>query len=163
MLDTLKPGLYKGNVHFLLLGPDGEVKFEDRVQNAMYLGGKQGLADQQLPSPTISKIGWMAVGTGTPSSVANLLPATDKLGAEVARVSLSPATTRGGANGNVLTLQATFPAGTGTAALTEAGLFSVTTANTVSATAPMYAATSFSTITKGINDALSITWTITVA
>jgi hypothetical protein len=51
---------------------------------------------------------------------------------------------------------ATFPAGTGTGAVTEAGLFNDGTAG------DMLCRTVFSVINKGAADTLGVTWTVTV-
>jgi hypothetical protein len=51
---------------------------------------------------------------------------------------------------------ATFPAGTGTGAVTEAGLFNASSAGT------LLCRTVFSVINKGAADTLGITWTVTV-
>jgi len=50
--------------------------------------------------------------------------------------------------------QSTFPAGTGTGAITEAGLFNA------ASTGQMLARTVFSTVNKGSTDQMTITWTI---
>ena len=92
-------------------------------------------------------MGWMAVGTGS--------PAATLLGAEVARVAFD-SKTRSGA---VITVVATFAAGTATGALTEAGTFDVVTANTVN----MWMSSSYSVINKGASDSLVITWTLTIS
>jgi hypothetical protein len=55
---------------------------------------------------------------------------------------------------NTIKYEATFPAGTGTGAVTEAGLFNA------SSTGQMLARTVFSTVNKGATDVMTITWTI---
>jgi hypothetical protein len=52
----------------------------------------------------------------------------------------------------------TFPAGTGTGTLTEAGIFDVVTANTVN----MWCSGTIG-FTKGASDSLVLTWTITAS
>ena len=135
------------NCFLRLYGPDGKLKEYREVHNAVTTAGKQGVADQILAAPTLAKMGWMAIGTGT--------PAATLLGAEVARVAFT-SKLRSGA---IVTVIGDYPAGTGTGALTEAGTFDVVTANTVN----MWMSASFSTINKGAADTLSITWTLTVA
>jgi hypothetical protein len=136
----------KDNVRLVLRGPDGKIK-EVRVANTVTTAGKNGSADQLLLSPTIAKPGWMAVGTGTPSATL--------LGAEVDRNALT-SKTRSGA---VVTFVGDWAAGDATAAITEAGVFNVVTANTVD----MFVSASFAVITKGALDTLQITWTLTFA
>jgi hypothetical protein len=57
----------------------------------------------------------------------------------------------------VATYVASFPAGTGTGAVTEAGIFNASSGGT------MLCRTVFSVVNKGADDAMSITWTITVS
>lgn len=134
----------KGKLTLTLYGPDGEVK-ETRVANTVTTAGKAGAADQMLAAPTLPKMGWMAIGTGS--------PAATLLGTEVARVAF---TSKLRAT-NVVTVVGDFPAGTGTGAITEAGTFDVVTANTIN----MWMSASFSVINKAAADSLSISWTLT--
>lgn len=141
-------GLYLDvNMHIELIDESGNLKEEVFVHNTVTTAGKQGIADQILAAPTLTKMGWMAIGTGT--------PAATLLGAEAARVAFD-SKTRSGA---VVTVVATFPAGTGTGAITEAGTFDVVTANTVN----MWMSASFSVINKAAADSIVITWTLTVS
>ncbi len=135
------------NMHAVLRGPDGQIKEERHVHNTMTDAGKYGIIDQFLAAPTLAKVGWMAVGTGA--------PAATLLGTEVDRNALT-SKTRVNA---VATMVGDWAAGDATAAITEAGLFDVVTANTVN----MWCSASFSVINKGAADTLSISWTITGA
>jgi hypothetical protein len=135
------------NMHLALYDENGNLKDERTIHNTVTAAGKAGIADQVLASPSLSKMGWMAVGTGSPASTL--------LGAEIARVAFDSKNR----STNVVTVVATFPAGTGTGALTEAGTFDVVTANTVN----MWMSASFSVINKGALDSLVITWTLTIS
>ncbi len=135
------------NMHVQLFDENGNLKDERRVHNTVTTAGKAGVADQILAAPTLAKMGWMAIGTGSPS------PAL--LGAEVARVAFDTKTR----STNVVTVVATFPAGTGTGAIDEAGTFDVVTANTVN----MWMSASFSLVNKGALDSLVINWTLTIS
>lgn len=135
------------NMHLVLKDKDGNVKDERYVHNTVTTAGKNAIADQILAAPTLVKMGWMAVGTGT--------PAATLLGAEIARVAFT-SKLRSGA---VVTVVGDYPAGTGTGAITEAGTFDVVTANTVN----MWMSASFAVINKLAADTLSISWTLTVA
>lgn len=140
-------GLYFDvNMHLVLRDISGIVKEERFVHNTVTTAGKNGIADQILAAPSLVKMGWMAIGTGTPSATL--------LGAEVARVAFTSKTR----NTNVVTSVGDFGAGVGTGAITEAGTFDVVTANTVN----MWMSASFAVINKGASDTLSITWTLTV-
>ena len=140
---------FDSNVTLTLYGADGRVKDVRKVHNTVVAACLEGTMDQLLASPTLAKPGWMEVGTGSPGATL--------LGAYVAgsRTALS-AKTRSGA---VVTMRCTFAAGVGTGALTEAGVFSIATENTV----PMYLSASFGVITKAAADSLEIVWTMTAA
>lgn len=141
-------GLYFDvNMHLQLFDENGKLKDERFEHNTVTTAGKNGVADQILASPSLTKMGWMAVGTGSPSGTA--------LGTEIARV-VFDSKTRTNA---VVTVIATFAAGTGTGALTEAGTFDVVTA----ASGNMWMSASFSVINKAAGDSLVITWTLTVS
>ena len=134
------------NCFLRLYGPDGELKEYREVHNTVTTAGKQGVADQIIAAPTLVKMGWMAIGTGS--------PAATLLGAEIARVAFT-SKLRSGA---IVTVIGDYAAGTGTGAITEAGTFDVVTANTVN----MWMSSSFAVINKLAADTLSITWTLTV-
>ena len=56
-----------------------------------------------------------------------------------------------------MTYTATFPAGTGTGAVVEAGILNASSGGT------LLCRTVFSVVNKGANDAMTITWQITVS
>jgi hypothetical protein len=136
----------KDNVRIILRGPDGKIKHES-VHNTVTTAGKEGAADQILASPTLPKVGWMAIGTGT--------PAATLLGTEIDRNAFTTKTR----SGAIVTMVGDWAAGDGTGTITEAGIFDVVTANTVN----MWASASFGAITKAAGDTLKITWTLTFA
>jgi len=91
----------------------------------------------------------MAVGTGSTAAAAS----DSALGSESARVALTSTTV----NNNEITYVATYPSGTGTGALTEAGILNASSSGT------MLCRTVFSVVNKGASDAMTITWTITAS
>lgn len=95
-------------------------------------------------------ISHIAVGTGTTAPAA----AQTALVAESARVAATYAHTAGT---KVFTMTATFPAGTATAALTEAGIFNAASAGT------MLDRVTFAVINKGAADTLTVTFTFTLS
>lgn len=135
------------NMHIELFDENGKLKDERFVHNTVTTAGKNDIADQLLASPSTAKPGWMAIGTGSPTPTL--------LGAEVARVAFDTKTR----STNVVTMVGTFPAGTGTGAITEEGLFNIVTANT----GDMYCSASFSVINKGALDSLVCTHTLTIS
>lgn len=135
----------KVNMHICLYGVGGELKDERMIHNAVTTAGKDGIADQLLAAPSLTKLGWMAIGTGTPSGSA--------LGTETSRVAFT-SKLRSGA---VVTMVGNWAAGTGTGAITEAGTFDQGTIG-----GNMWMSASFATINKLAADTLQITWTLTV-
>ena len=89
------------------------------------------------------------------SQLANsiLLPGNTGLGSELGRVALGSDTV----SGAVVTYVAAFPAGTGTGAISEAGVLNAASGGT------MLCRTVFAVVNKGADDAMSITWQITVS
>jgi hypothetical protein len=131
-----------------LFDKDGRRKALRKVFNTVTNAAKYGIMDQILASPTLTaKPGWMELGTGTPASTL--------LGAYVSgsRTVLDSKTRLN----NVVTMVCTFPAGVGTGALTEAGIFDVVTQNTVN----MWMSASFAVVNKLSTDSLVITWSLT--
>lgn len=137
------------NVLIEVFGTNGKLKASREVHNTVTTAGKNGIIDQLLASPSIVKIGWAEVGTGTGG--------TTTLNAYISG-SRTAFTSKTRAD-NVVTTVTDFPAGTGTGTITEAGLFNVVTQNT----ADMWCYASFTGIVKGAADTLKITWTITGA
>ena len=127
-----------------LLDKSGNIKDERLIHNTVTTKGKEGIADNLLASPTMGKPTHMAVGTGTPTSTA--------LGTEIDRNALT-SKTRSGA---VVTMVGNWAAGDGSGTLTEAGVF------TASSAGDMFLSASFGAITKGASDTLQITWTLTI-
>ena len=138
-----------GMVHVTHTKATGEV-LEFDVPNLVVTTGKNYIA-AKIVATTNSPVSMthMAIGTGTGTPAA----ADTTLGTEIGRVSLSGSTV----STNTVTYTATFPAGTGTGAVTEAGIFNAASAGT------MLARTTFAIINKGANDTLTITWKITFA
>jgi len=135
----------KYNVEFILRDKNGKIKQREAIHNTVEAAGKNAIADQLLASPTLSKPGWMAVGTGTGGTTA--------LATELVRVALTSKTR----STNVVTMQGDYAAGVGTGAITEAGIFDAASVGN------MYTYSSFSTINKGASDTLSIIWTLTIS
>ena len=139
----------QANMRLELRDEFGNLKDVREVHNTVTSAGKYGLMDQLLGSPSLTKVGWMELGTGTGGTT--LLNAYIS-GSRTAFTSL----TRSNA---IVTMVTTFAAGIGTGAITEAGTFDVVTQNT----ANMWMYSTFSVINKGANDSLAITWTLTAS
>lgn len=108
----------------------------------------------RMKDATANVMSHMAVGAGTTAAAA----ADTALGTELGRVALTSTTivTTNAANDSVQYV-ATFNPGTGTGAVTEAGIMNAASAGT------MLSRTVFPVINKGALDTLTITWEVTVA
>ena len=136
-----------GDVVVEITGPDGRVKDRREIKNLVVATGKTFIAARMVGTPTA--MSHMAVGAGTTAAAAG----DTALGSELGRVALASATSTGA----VVTYTATFPAGTGTGAVTEAGTLNAASGGT------LLCRTVFSVVNKGVDDAMSITWAITVS
>ena len=138
----------KGNLEVILLDEKGIQKDYRKIDNLVVAVGKQVIA-ARLVGNTIAIPSHMAVGTDNTAAVTS----QTALGGELGRV-VFDSTSR---VSNVLTYVATFPAGTGTGALTEAAILNA------SSTGNMLCRTTFSTVNKAVGDTIVITWNVTVA
>lgn len=136
-----------GSLKLTVTNPEGDVKQEVEVPNVVVTAGKNFIADRLKNNTTV--MSHMAIGTNTGSAgVGNTA-----LGAETGRVSL----TSTNVTNNAVAYVGSFPAGTGTGAITEAGILSASSGGT------LLCRTVFSVINKASGDTLGITWTITVS
>jgi len=127
----------------------GTIKDQRELKNLVVTAGK-GFIASRMAAASASVMGWIAVGTdSTAAAVGNTA-----LGTEVARVATT--VSGGTVSTNTVTYVSTFPAGTGTGALVEAGIFNASSAGT------LLSRTVFSVVNKGAADEMTITWVITV-
>lgn len=142
----------RGMVSFVLTDATGQVK-EQQDHNLVVNAGLAYIASR-MKDATAAVMSHMAVGVGTTAAAGG----QTALVTESARVALTSSTivTTSVANDSIQYV-ATFAPGSGTNALTEAGLFNAASAGT------MLARTVFPVINKGALDTLTITWKITVA
>lgn len=140
-----------GHVDIVVTDKDGNVKDTRSVKNLVLTTGKTFIAASMLKTTTNSPVAMshMAIGAGTASAAVG----DTAMGSQLGRVSLATATS----SGAVVTYTASFPAGTGTGAVTEAGIFNNSSGG------DMLCRTVFSVVNKGSDDAMSITWTVTVS
>ena len=125
---------------------NGEVVRE--VDNLVVTSGKNYVASR-MKDATATAMSKMAIGSGSTAAAAG----NTALGTELGRVSLTSTTV----TNNEVAYVATFGAGTGTGAITEAGLFNANSGGT------MLCRTVFSVVNKGSADSMTITWTVTVS
>lgn len=140
-----------GSLAITIKDETGSVKQELFVPNLVVTVGKNWIAARMKDTGSPTQMTHMAIGAGTTAPDA----ANTTLGSELGRVALS--TAGGTVANNVVTYSASFGAGTGTGAVTEAGIFNAGTAGT------MLCRTTFSVVNKGANDSMSVVWTVTLS
>lgn len=138
-----------GNLKLVLTDENGNIKQEEEVKNLVVTVGKNYIASR-MKDATATAMTHMEVGT---SSTAAAVGDTALVAAVASSRTTLTSTT---VTTNSVAYVCSFPAGTGTGALTEAGLFNAASAGT------MLCRTVFSVINKGAADTLGITWTVTV-
>jgi len=138
----------KGSLEVILLDVNGIQKDYRKVENLVVAVGKQVIAARLLGN-TLAVMSHMAVGSDSTAAATG----QTALGGELGRVTLDSSARVS----NVNTYIATFPAGTGTGALTEAAILNA------SSTGNMLCRTTFSTVNKASGDTVVITWNVTVA
>lgn len=136
-----------GDVEITVTAADGSIKDHLEVKNLVVAAGKTWIASRMV-NATDAVMSHMAIGTGT--TTANTANTT--LGTEAARVVLT-STNR---TNNQVTYSASFPSGTGTGTITEAGIFNAASLGT------MLCRTVFTAVNKDILDTLTINWTVTI-
>ena len=105
-----------GDVKIDIIGADGSIKDSREIKNLVVTSGKTFIASRMVGT-SATVMGWMELGTGTTAAaVGDTALQTAIAGSRVALTSGTSAT-------NVVTYVASFPAGTGTGAVTEAGVF----------------------------------------
>ena len=118
------------------------------IDNLVVTTGK-GYVASRMKDATATAMSHMAIGTGSTAAAVG----DTALGGESARVALN-STTVSGAD---ITYVATFGAGTGTAAITEAAVLNASSSGT------MLCRTVFAVVNKGASDSMSVTWTVTAS
>ena len=132
-----------------LVGADGAVKARRHFKNLFVNAGLNRAKDRLFNPATVATVfGYVAIGTGALAET----PVDVALGTEAARDAV--AYTNGGTG--VCTVDHTFPAGTGTGAITEVGLFDDPAAGN------MFNRKTFPAINKTAGDALKASCTITL-
>lgn len=146
----------KGKLSIVLTDETGNIKQELNIDNLVVAAGKKNITTKVLgyTGSTANTMSHMAVGTSSTAASSG----QTGLVAEVARVALaSSALATITSDGDSVRYIATFPAGTGTGSLVEAGIFNAASSGT------MLCRTVFSTVTKGAGDSMTITWTVTIS
>lgn len=149
-MNTLENLKASGQLHVVLTGADGQVKEDHLLKNLVVDTGLNFIVNR-MKDATAPVMSHMTLGTGTTAAAA----ANTTLEAEIAgaRVELTSTTVAA----NQITYIASFAAGVGTGAVTEAGTFNNITGGT------MLCRTVFPVVNKQAGDSMTVTWTVTVS
>jgi len=139
-----------GQVNIKLYDAQGNLKDERNTHNLVVSAGKIYIAGRMQGTSIPTLMGWMAIGTSTATPIVSQTQLTTEAG----RVALASFTNSGT---SAVTATATFPAGTGTGAITEAAILNAVSAGT------MLCRTTFPVVNKAAGDSIAITWIITVS
>jgi hypothetical protein len=143
-----------GELTIQVFDQNGNLKSATKVPNLVVTNGKNYIASR-MAGASVTTMGYMAIGTGTASPVAGDV----NLGTEATRQSMTFIATT-----NTVTGTATFSAGQGTGAITEAGIFNYTPYSaSPSAGQYMLCRTTFPAVNKASGDSIAITWVVTVS
>ena len=135
-----------GQVCVTVTDKNGHVKDRREIKNLVVTTGKTFIAARMVGTPTA--MSHMALGSNNTAAAVG----DTALGTELGRVALASATS----SGAVVTYTASFPAGTATGAVVEAGILNADTSGT------MLCRTFFAEVNNGADDAMSVTLAITV-
>ncbi len=127
---------------------DGNIKETREATNLVVTDGLEFIASR-MKDATATAMSHMAIGTGSTAAAAG----NAALGTEAARQALTSTTV----NSNAVSYVASFAAGTGTGAITEAGILNAASNGT------LLCRTVFSVVNKGASDSMTITWTVTIS
>ena len=137
-----------GALSVVLKDADGNIKDAREVPNLVVTTGL-GFIASRMKDATATAMSHMAVGSSNTAAAAAQTALITQIGS---RVTLTSTTV----TANQVVYVASFAAGVGTGAITEAGIFNASTAGT------MLCRTVFAVVNKDVNDTLQITWPITL-
>lgn len=139
----------KGRVAFELRDKDGNLKESRKIDNLVVDTGLDFIASR-IAGASSNVMSHMALGSGTTAAAAGDTDVESILGSREALDSTS-------VTDNEVVFIASFGAGSGTGAVTEAGLFNAATSG------DMLCRTVFSVINKSADDSLTVNWTVSVS
>jgi hypothetical protein len=137
-----------GRLKIVRLDESGNEKEVREVKNLIVAVGKN-IITSRLVGNTTAIPSHMAVGSSNTAATT----AQTALGTELSRVVLDSSTR----TNNTITYVATFPAGTGTGTITEAGILNS------SSSGDMLCRTNFNEVNKAAGDVIVITWNVTIS
>jgi len=128
---------------------DKGVVVETREVKNLVVDDGLGFIASRMKDATATAMSHMAIGTGSTAAAAS----DSALGSEAARNALTSTTV----TSNAVAYVASFAAGEGTGAITEAGILNAGSSGT------LLCRTVFSVVNKGASDSMTITWTVTIS
>tara|TARA_B100000242_G_C43035520_1_gene482742 strand:- start:394 stop:846 length:453 start_codon:yes stop_codon:yes gene_type:complete len=138
----------KGQLEIVLKDQSGKVKERRKEKNLIVNTGLNAILDR-LVGTSEAVMSHMGLGSSSTAAAAGQTALVSQLGS---REAIDSSTVTGSSVAYVCT----FEAGDATGTITEAGIFNAASGGT------MLCRSVFSSITKGANDSLNVTWTITV-
>lgn len=140
-----------GKVKLQLISPEGQIKEEQEVKNLVVDTGLDWIADRFVDASIPDEMSHMELGDDNTAAAAGDTTLVSAISGS--RVALTSTTV----TDNAVQYIGDFPAGTGTGAVVEAGIFNAASAGV------LLCRTVFSVVNKGADDTLKITWTVTVS
>ena len=144
-----------GKVKIVVHDENGVVKEERNIDNLVVSVGKAYITSRMIGTSS-NVMSHMEVGTDNTAAAAGNTTLGSAVASSRTALTSSTQTTSSTTNDSVQYV-CTFPAGTGTGALVEAGIFNASSAGT------LLCRTVFSVVNKGASDAMTITWTVTLS
>ncbi len=138
----------KGQLEIVLRDRNGKIKERRKERNLIVNTGLNAILDR-LVGTSEAVMSHMGLGSSSTAAAAGQTALVSQLGS---REAIDSSTVTGSSVAYVCT----FEAGDATGTITEAGIFNASSGGT------MLCRSVFSSITKGANDSLNVTWTITV-
>ena len=138
-----------GKVAIVVKDKDGKIKDSRDINNLVVSSGLDFIASR-MGGTSSDVMSHMAIGSGTTSAAAGNTDLESILGTRQAITSTT-------VTDNTIQYTASFDAGVGTGAVTEAGIFNASTSG------DMLCRTTFGVVNKAVEDSMSITWTITLS
>lgn len=137
-----------GELTITVRGEDGVIKQVLNAKNLVVSVGKTFIASRMVGTAS-AIMSHMAIGTATATPVVG----DTTLGIEAGRVSLAS----GASSSNAITFTASFPAGTGTGAIAEAGVLNSASGGS------LLCRTTFPVVNKAAGDSIAISWVVTIS
>jgi hypothetical protein len=141
----------KGRVNIKLIDSEGNIKHEQDVNNLVTAAGRSYVANRLNTTPTV--MSFTGIGTGTTAPTLNDVALETQLST---RLAITRTIVTVDTANDTIQHVTTFPVESHTGMITEAGLFSASTAGT------MMSRVVFTAVDKTPSDALVVTWRITV-